>query len=600
MPSVSIAIQPNIFDRFSDLNFKPSQAIAEFIDNAIQSYLDYKNNSTFYHNGYKLTIDLTIEWGESVDHKTYAKSIIIRDNAAGMALPKYEKAFETGRRPAFNEGLNEYGMGMKTAACWLSKQWTIISKSFSEDVERTLSFDVDDIVSNRRTSLEFIEKNIPGNQSYTEVRLEKLHRKNNFTKRMLSGIKYELSSIYRAFLRRGEIQINIHSEGNSEALLFNDPKILVAPYYENTNGQNIEWKKQISEDVFGKEINGFIGILSEMSEKQSGLVIMRRGRVIVGESSDHLYHPESLFGTYKNGFRYKRLYGEIEIKGFSASFNKNGFSDMEELEEMLGMQRTKLSVDGYSLLKQADNLRVKPKPVKPKPVVNTYTIKWKFDNGTADKIETYQASSSLNFPLTPQKSGHSFIEWKPTPQSIVTTNAEYVAQWKPTGATPKPTTVNIRWCFNNGQIDKLELYEPGEKIVIPSNPSKAGHEFVGWSPAPSLVASNDATYSAQWKMTQSTSQNDSIATKVFSFNGATARMDLVKSETYDALLSLDLEKFSSESIIKGYINLNKLPVVDKTLSNNDVKNLLLSMAVAMFEAQMNGEDSCEGLIKYMK
>ena len=192
MPSVSIAIQPDIFDRFSDLNFKPSQAIAEFIDNAIQSYLDYKNNCTFYHSGYKLIIDITIDWEETAGHRTYAKSIVIRDNAAGMSISKYEKAFETGHRPAFNEGLNEYGMGMKTAAYWLSKQWTIISKSFSEEVERTLLFDVDDIVSNCRTSLDFKEKKVPGNQSYTEIRLEKLHKKNNFTKRSLTSIKSEI------------------------------------------------------------------------------------------------------------------------------------------------------------------------------------------------------------------------------------------------------------------------------------------------------------------------------------------------------------------------------------------------------------------------
>ncbi len=47
MPNVSIAVQPDIFERFSDLNFRPSQAIAEFVDNAIQSYLDYKNNPMF-------------------------------------------------------------------------------------------------------------------------------------------------------------------------------------------------------------------------------------------------------------------------------------------------------------------------------------------------------------------------------------------------------------------------------------------------------------------------------------------------------------------------------------------------------------------------
>lgn len=590
MPSVSIAIQPDVFERFSDLTFKPSQAIAEFIDNAIQSYLDYRNNCTFFHPDYKLIIDITIEWEETVDHKTYAKSIVIRDNAAGMSMSKYEKAFETGHKPAFNEGLNEYGMGMKTAAFWLCKQWSIISKSFSEDIERTLSFDVDDIVSNRRGSLDFIEKKVTDNRSYTEIRLRKLYKKNNFTKRSLSSIKTELSSIYRTFLRRGEIQINIHSDGISEALLFNDPKILVAPYYEMHNGENIEWKTQIYKNLFGKEINGFIGILSEMSEKQSGLVIMRRGRVIVGESSDHLYHPESLFGSYKNGFRYKRLYGEIEIKGFGASFNKNGFSNMDELEEMLNILRTELKVNGYSLIKQADNLRVKQK---------SYTVKWKFDNGTEDKIESYNAKATLIHPSNPQKSGCSFVGWKPVPQDIVTSDAEYVAQWKPLGTKLQPKTINISWCFNNGQTNKLETYEQGQTLVIPSTPVKVGHEFVGWNPEPSSIATSDTKYSAQWKMSQPTSQKDTISSKEFIFNGSTARMNLVIKSESDDVLQFDLAKFSSESTITCYINPNKLPVFDKTLSNADVKSLLLSIAIAMFMAQMYEEDSCEGIIKQL-
>ncbi len=115
MPSVSIKILPEVFDRFSDLNFKSSQAIAEFIDNSIQSYMDYENNPLFLKSGYKLRVDVTIEWGETIERKTYPKTITIRDNSAGMSIDKFNKAFETGRRPAFNEGLNEYGMGMKVA-----------------------------------------------------------------------------------------------------------------------------------------------------------------------------------------------------------------------------------------------------------------------------------------------------------------------------------------------------------------------------------------------------------------------------------------------------------------------------------------------------
>ncbi|MCD8297636.1 MAG: ATP-binding protein [Prevotella sp.] len=598
MPKVSIAIQPDIFDRFSDLNFKPSQAIAEFVDNAIQSYLDFKNNSTFYYSGYKLIVDINIEWGESADHRTFAKSIKITDNAAGMAIDKFEKAFETGHRPAFNEGLNEYGMGMKTAAFWLSQQWTIISKSFSETTERTLFFDVIDIVENKRTSLDFQERQVKDNKSYTIVCLEQLNQKNNFTKRMLPAIKNELASIYRAFLRRGEIQINI----NNEALLFTEPKLLCAPYFNNPNGENIEWKVQIFKNMYGKEITGFIGILSEMSEKQSGLVILRRGRVIVGESHDHLYHPEVIFGTYKNGFIYKRIYGEIEIKGFSASFNKNGFSNVEALEAMLGNIKSTLKVGGYSLIRQADKLRVNLK--QPQQMA---TITWIFVNGMSDKVEKVPLNSHLAIPTTPTRAGYLFKGWSPIPKTVVKANANYYAQWEavslpnPSAKSSSNTSANeeyeVLWVFNNGESDVSEKYNRGDHINIPINSQKEGFSFVKWDPTPISIINDDAIYTAQWKSVASQPQTIAVASREFYYGKTSVRIELFKSEIDAPLLTLNMEKYVEKRLVQGFLNVDILPIANKTSISDDVKNLLLSIAIGMFKAQMSGDDTCDGLMR---
>ena len=443
MPNVSIVIQPDILARFSDLNFKPSQAIAEFIDNAIQSYLDHQNNSMFYKPGYKLVIDVTIEWGITVNNKTYAKSITIVDNAAGISKSKFDCAFETGHRPDYNEGLNEYGMGMKVAAFWLCKKWTTTSKNFSEQVERSLVLDLDEIISKKHQSVVYSEKILSGGSSYTIVKLENLNSKNNFTKARLSSIKEELASIYRKFIQRGEIQINVNEE---------------APFYNEPNGKTIEWKMPISYSLFGKDINGYIGILNEMSEKKSGLVIIRRGRVIVGESSDHLYHPITLFGSYKNGFIYKRLYGEIEIRGFSASFNKNGFSNIDELEEMLGLLKPNLKVEGYSMIKQADNLRVNP----PKPKAS-YTVTWHTDNGKHDIIQTYQAGDNLHIPLTPHKDNYIFGGWAPAPTKTVLSSITYTAIWNKKYI--EEPEFQIRWILGNGDKDLVSKYKKGESYA---------------------------------------------------------------------------------------------------------------------------------------
>lgn len=589
MPNVSIAIQPDVLERFSDLNFKPSQAIAEFIDNAIQSYLDHKDNNTFYTPGYKLTIDVDIEWGETSNGKTFAKSIRIQDNAAGIPKTKYDNAFETGHRPGFNQGLNEYGMGMKVAAFWLCRKWTTKSKYFAENLERTLVQDLNEIIPNRHQSLNYEEVAIDKAGSYTIVHLDNLYQKNNFTKAKLGTIREELASIYRTFLRRGEIQINV----NKEALVFNSPKLLKAPYYDNPSGKELEWKVQVSHNLFGKEVSGYIGILDEMSEKHSGLVIIRRGRVIVGESKDHLYHPECIFSASQNSHRYKRLYGELEIKGFSASFNKNGFSNIDELEAMLEAIKSTLKIDGYSLIKQASDLRT-----------TDYDIVWKFGNGESDLAEKYRSNTKLTIPDNPEREGFTFTGWQPQPKSVVTSNAVYTAQWKqnekPLPPSPKPETFSVTWNFDNGAATKTEKYVKGSNLCIPSNPTKVGHTFMGWSPNTCKTVESDLSFIAIWKKVETPVSQQVLATRNFVHSGVSVRMDLVKDEKCPNLLALDLAKYQSEGLIVGRLNPQRISVIDKGFSNIDTKNILLSLAIGMFEVQMNGEDTCDGLMKYIK
>lgn len=589
MPSVSIAVQQDILERFSDLVFKQSQALAEFIDNAIQSYLDHRNNNTFYTPDYKLKVDIEIEWDETKDHKTFARSITIRDNAAGISKTNYDRAFETGHRPEFNQGLNEYGMGMKVAAFWLSKKWTTKSKYFAEPIERTLVQDLDEIVAKKHKSLEYTEKSVPVSGSYTEVRLENLHQKNNFTKAKLSGIKEELASIYRAFLRRGEIQINI----NGESLVYEDLELLHSPYYANPQEEPFEWKVQISKSMFGKEISGYIGILDEMSEKHSGLVVMRRGRVIVGESVEHLFHPSCIFGTYQNSHKYKRIYGEIEIKGFDASFNKNGFSNLEELETMLDLLKSSLKVNGYDLIKQAENLRM-------------YKVQWDFGVGQKVQKDKYFPNTLLNVPDVPIRSGYVFKGWTPAPTLKVNDDANYTARWEEVSIIPGlDTTYTVRWSFNNGELDRCDSYKSGQQLEIPANPIKASHIFLGWSPTPKTIVDNNAVYSALWKADikpvpvppKKPENPNALTSKSFNFEGKTVKMDVIAADELPTLLEFSLENFDNKNVIVAKVNLKKIPYGDKIKFNSDMKAMFASLVIATFKAQMKGNDSCVGLLE---
>src|SRR5580704_16092192 len=88
-PLEKVSIRPgvSILSVLRHLNYKPWFALAEFVDNAIQSYVE--NKVTFqrlYGESWKLKV--------SIDVDTSAPGrIVVRDNAAGIAKEAFPRAF---------------------------------------------------------------------------------------------------------------------------------------------------------------------------------------------------------------------------------------------------------------------------------------------------------------------------------------------------------------------------------------------------------------------------------------------------------------------------------------------------------------------------
>lgn len=76
-----------------------------------------------------------------------------------------------------------------------------------------------------------------------------------------------------------------------------------------------------------------MGILKDIKQGRNGFVILRRGRVVVGNEDNHRFYPK--FMGAQGTFKYKRLFGEIEVEGFNVSFNKNDIPDRENLDALL-------------------------------------------------------------------------------------------------------------------------------------------------------------------------------------------------------------------------------------------------------------------------
>ncbi len=343
---VSIALKPNVYNTFRNLVNTVSNTLGEYVDNAVQSFLDNKDRIVSVEPGYKLKIEICVDWAE---HK-----ITITDNAAGISYKNYERAFEPAHIPQDNTGLNQFGMGMKTASVWLADNWCVYTKAFGEEVERYIEFDLKKVTSEGREELLVRETSKNKTDHYTRIILYNLS-KNAPSVNQMDKIRRHLSSIYRKFLRTNEIEIFV----NGERLVAPNYEILKAPYYKNPNGEEIEWKKEIDFHMGEYKAKGFIAILSKIQNNANGLVLMQRGRVIVG-GGDERYFPSVIFGQ-SGSFRYRRLFGELELDGFDVTFNKNGFRDEEDLYAFMEALRDELKSSEFNLLGQTDNYRQRAK-----------------------------------------------------------------------------------------------------------------------------------------------------------------------------------------------------------------------------------------------
>ncbi|MFD1765307.1 ATP-binding protein, partial [Sphingorhabdus buctiana] len=194
--SVNIRPGVNVLSVLPHLNYKAWFALAEFVDNAIQSSVARKKQLIAADGqGYSLRVDIDFDLADS--------RITIRDNAAGIASSDYQRAFRPAEIPPDASGLSEFGMGMKSAACWFAPTWSVRSTALGERVERTVFFDIDKIVTDSIEELDVVSIEAAENSHYTEVRLEKIRKFPHG--KTIGKIKEHLASIYRAYIRDGLI-----------------------------------------------------------------------------------------------------------------------------------------------------------------------------------------------------------------------------------------------------------------------------------------------------------------------------------------------------------------------------------------------------------
>ena len=308
--TIKMEVGSGVIRAYKRLGYQAWYALAEFIDNAAQCFFDNKDKLT----GIDDIPPLLVEVSYAKDH------LRVHDNAMGMDENDLHRALQLGVPPQNTSGRSEYGLGMKTAACWFGELWTVTTKKLNDEFEYEVTVDVEKVASGS-LELPIVKRKKDSQLHYTTIDVFKLHRKPHG--QTLKRMETHIRSMYRVDLRKADLWITINDGEPLEA----DEE------YSFLNVKGDEYRRSFSTIINGKAVSGWVGIMNPGGRAKAGLAIVRRGRVILGQPN--AWRPGKMFGhDAPNDLRNQRLVGEIHLDNFSISHTKDAilWDDDEEIE----------------------------------------------------------------------------------------------------------------------------------------------------------------------------------------------------------------------------------------------------------------------------
>ncbi len=325
--------------------------MAEFVDNSTQNYFDHRDEllKAFKKEGKHRRLRVQLEY----DHD--GKRLTIRDNADGMDMQELGRAVALDRPPPNTAGRCEYGMGLKTAACWFGSEWSIRTARLGSGKELSVTVRVPELVERHTEELVVHEKAAKASNHFTEIVISGLYKP---IKGRTSGRIYDqLGSMYRQDLRSKEIEIM----WNGRPVAFNEAPILEEKLGDGTR---TKWRKDIDLEVTWDsgqgplKAIGWVGVRNPGSQRDAGFALLRRGRVVIGGPGEGFKPPE-IFGQ-GNTFRSQRLVGELSMDDWPVTQAKDAFDWYGGMEEAF-IDELKRKCQDY--MDKAEVHRERDKPV---------------------------------------------------------------------------------------------------------------------------------------------------------------------------------------------------------------------------------------------
>ncbi len=322
---VDVSPEMQLYKILQRQSYGIDSALAEFIDNSIQSFRDKeKALSSINRLEIQLKVDITVD--------TKANQIVIEDNAAGINRKDFQRAIRMGHDANTTHAtgsLSVYGIGMKSASIWFSNTWKIETSALGSKEKLVTCFDLDALLAKSENHIIVNSEPEEQKKHYTKITITNSLRKESEEHYRDKVLPY-LEETFFKFKKHLEIKITYDGlvlQTNYSFLKTPDP--LYYPEVDKNgtpvNDKHITWKRKIEFDYADRKVKGYIMIMKTGSYQQPGIRLMRNQRVIVGTRISP-NRPAKILGT-TNKYGSQRIYGELHLNEFPVSFMKTGFDE---------------------------------------------------------------------------------------------------------------------------------------------------------------------------------------------------------------------------------------------------------------------------------
>ena len=325
---MEVFIGPEIIRSYKRLSYTPWYALAEFVDNSTQSFFDHREQLTAADSGDNAPLSVDITYNRSG-----SGSIRVSDNAMGMSFEELSSALHIGRQPQNRTGRSEFGMGLKTAACWFGNQWSVRTSRLGESGGHEIHFDVERIASGVK-DLQYRQMEADNHEHYTIVEISDLNQR--MTRPEINMVIRFLESIYRVDTSDEVLMLTFNGQG----IVWESPIEAGNVHISDGKPCYLEFPKL---KINSKDVTGWIAVLERGSREDAGFTIIRRGRVIKGYPD--AWRPQEIFGQYggSNDLVNQRLVGEIHLNDFGVSHTKADILWQDGEQEGLGLELQRIS-----------------------------------------------------------------------------------------------------------------------------------------------------------------------------------------------------------------------------------------------------------------